>query len=286
MGSSAKAQHVATNKPVVWKDVDGELRPHIDGQDVVWAPQPGSQQAFLACPLFEVLYEGTRGPGKTDALLMDFAQHVGRLRRGLAGRPLPPDVPGALRRRKQVEEVVPAHLAAGVHVQRSQMKWRFPGGEELMFRHFRVPDDYWSYHGHAYPWIAWEELTTWADDKCFKVMMSCSRSTRPGMPRKYRATTNPYGVGHNWVKARFRCPCRPARSSARSSSSRRQGRSRCRRASRSRDTSPRTRSCCTRTRSTSAYQGGGSKRQRARGLDRRLVGHRRRRHVRRLLECR
>jgi hypothetical protein len=28
------------------------------------------------------------------------------------------------------------------------------------------------------------------------------------MPRKYRATTNPYGVGHNWVKARFRLPSR------------------------------------------------------------------------------
>jgi hypothetical protein len=26
------------------------------------------------------------------------------------------------------------------------------------------------------------------------------------MPRKYRSTTNPYGVGHNWVKKRFRLP--------------------------------------------------------------------------------
>lgn len=26
------------------------------------------------------------------------------------------------------------------------------------------------------------------------------------MPRKYRATTNPYGIGHNWVKLRFRLP--------------------------------------------------------------------------------
>jgi hypothetical protein len=37
-------------------------------------------------PVFEVLYEGTRGPGKTDALLMDFAQHVGKgLRREWRG---------------------------------------------------------------------------------------------------------------------------------------------------------------------------------------------------------
>ena len=37
-------------------------------------------------------------------------------------------------------------------------------------------------------------------------MFSCSRSTVKGMPRKIRATTNPYGVGHSWVKQRFRLP--------------------------------------------------------------------------------
>ncbi len=37
-------------------------------------------------------------------------------------------------------------------------------------------------------------------------MMSCCRSTMPGMPRCYRATTNPYGPGHNWVKSRWRLP--------------------------------------------------------------------------------
>ena len=56
---------------------------------------------------------------------------------------------------------------------------------------------------NSYPWIGWEELTTWPNDKCYKVMMACSRSTMPGMPRKYRATTNPYGIGHNFVKSRF-----------------------------------------------------------------------------------
>jgi hypothetical protein len=37
-------------------------------------------------------------------------------------------------------------------------------------------------------------------------MMSCCRSTVKGIPRKYRATTNPYGPGHNQVKFRFRLP--------------------------------------------------------------------------------
>lgn len=45
-----------------------------DSVKAVWTPQPGSQELFLACPVFEVLYEGTRGPGKTDALLYDTAK--------------------------------------------------------------------------------------------------------------------------------------------------------------------------------------------------------------------
>jgi hypothetical protein len=34
-------------------------------------------------------------------------------------------------------------------------------------------------------------------------MFTCSRSVIKNMPRKIRATTNPYGVGHNWVQARY-----------------------------------------------------------------------------------
>ena len=57
---------------------DSAPKPQVNGVDVIWAPLPGSQEMFLSCPLFEVLFHGTRGPGKTDALLMAFAQHVGK----------------------------------------------------------------------------------------------------------------------------------------------------------------------------------------------------------------
>ena len=38
--------------------------------DVVWAPQPGSQTAFITCPISECIYEGTRGPGKIGCSLV------------------------------------------------------------------------------------------------------------------------------------------------------------------------------------------------------------------------
>ncbi len=172
----------------------------------VWTPQAGSQELFLSCPIFEVLYEGTRGPGKTDALLMDFLQHVGTGLgadwRGVLFRRSHPELADVIAKtQKWFPQIFPAATYNKV-----EKTWTFPDGEQLLLRHIKTVDDYWAYHGHAYPWIGWEELTNWADDGAYRKMMSCCRSTNPRVPRKYRATCNPYGVGHNWVKRRFRLP--------------------------------------------------------------------------------
>lgn len=174
--------------------------------NVAWAPQPGSQEAFLACPLYEVLYEGTRGPGKTDALIMDFLQDVGvgwgAEWRGIMFRQTYPQLSDVIAKtQKWIPQIFP-----GAKYNKVEHTWNFPDGEQLLLRHMKSESDYWNYHGHAYPWIGWEELTNWPNDRCYKVMMSCCRSTTHGMPRKYRATTNPYGPGHNWVKLRWQLP--------------------------------------------------------------------------------
>ncbi len=91
----------------------------------------------------------------------------------------------------------------------SALKWVWPTGEELLFRAFETEDDYWDYHGHEYPFIGWEELTSWANINCYESMKSCSRSSfqpyghLPHIPRFIRSSTNPYGVGHSWVKQYF-----------------------------------------------------------------------------------
>lgn len=194
---------------VEWVERDGKLVATYEGENVIWAPQPGSQEAFLECPVFECLYEGTRGPGKTDALLMSFAQHVGK---GYG-----PNWRGIIFRKtyKQLADVVKKSkqwfpkLWPSACFNSTDMAWRWATGEELRLAYMEREDDYDNYHGHEYPWIAFEELTTWPDDKCYRRMMSCCRSAQPGMPRMYRATTNPYGVGHNWVRQRFGLPVPP-----------------------------------------------------------------------------
>lgn len=180
-------------------------------QEVVWAPQPGSIDLFLQAPEVEVLLEGTRGGGKTDGLIMDFCQDVGKgwgaEWKGILFRQSHPQLRDVIEKsRKWIKRIWPDAFYNEI-----KSFWAFPEGERLYFSHFNTPTQYSDYHGHAYPWIAWEELTTWPSPDCYKVMFSCSRSTIKGMPRKIRATTNPYGVGHNWVKARFRLPVLPGR---------------------------------------------------------------------------
>ena len=83
---------------------------------------------------------------------------------------------------------------------------KFVGGEQLMLRHMRRSEDYWNYHGHEYPWIGWEELTNWHNLDCYRRMISCCRTSVEGIPRRIRATTNPYGPGHGPVKEYFSLP--------------------------------------------------------------------------------
>lgn len=206
-------QYQPSESEILWKiDEEGDLRAyHIDTPNTpaIWAPQPGSQSAFMSCPIFEVLYAGTRGPGKTDALLMDFAQHVGQGFfedwRGIIFRRTFPELKDIIAKaNKWFPQIFPT-----AKYNKADHTWTFADGEQLIFAFMEKEEDYWKYHGHAYPWIGWEELTNWPDDTLFKRMFSTNRSSNKRVPRKIRATCNPHGSGHNWVKMRYALPTPP-----------------------------------------------------------------------------
>ncbi len=187
-----------------------EARVVSEASKPTWVPHAGSQELFLSCPYHEVLYTGTRGPGKTDALLMDFAQDVGK---GYGGY-----WRGILFREEatQLEDVITKAqrwfgqiFPTARYIGGKANKFRFEDGEQLLFRHAKNASDYWKYHGHEYPWIGWEELVNWPTDEVYEMMKTCCRSGSARVPRKIRATCNPYGVGHHWVKARFIDPAPP-----------------------------------------------------------------------------
>lgn len=199
---------------VVWREHEKQLRAffmHKDGREemATWCAQSGSQEAFIDCRhhIFECLYEGERGPGKTDALLMDFARETGRGFGSLWN--------GLLLRRtyRELEDVIKKTLQwfpqiwPEAQYNGSRHFWRWPGGETLWLQQFYKVDDYWKFHGHEYPWQGWEELTNWPDPDGFLKMQSlCRCAGNSDVPMRIRATCNPYGVGHSWVKERYRLP--------------------------------------------------------------------------------
>lgn len=176
-------------------------------EEVTWAYQGKSQKDFLASCAFECLFEGTRGGGKTDCLLMDFAEGVfqgyGPAWRGILFRQTYPQLADIV---AKIMRWFPRIFGNTYKFNIGKMRVEFQNGEQLLLRHMKRPDDYWNYHGHEYPWIGWEELTNWANMDCYRRMMSCCRTSVVGIPRRIRATTNPYGIGHNAVKQYWKLP--------------------------------------------------------------------------------
>jgi hypothetical protein len=171
--------------------------------EVIWTPHPGSQVLFLTCPVYEVLLSGARGSGKTECLLIDFAKDVGK---GYGANWL-----GVLFRQSfpQLKDVIRKSMRLfprmfpGCTFNKNELTWTFPQGEELSFRFINDPNDYWNYHGWEIPWQGFEELTNWPTDECYEAMKTCCRTSVPGIPKRIRATTNPYGRGHSWIKRYF-----------------------------------------------------------------------------------
>lgn len=173
---------------------------------VVWRALPGGQSDFLACPAFEILYEGERFCAKTEALLMKFATHCGqgwgRDWQGIIFRRTYPELAEIVKRSTELfSQFYPG--ATFRESGREGLSWRFPGGEVLKFRYALRRSDIEGHLGHQFTFIGWEELTTWADATLYEPMMACCRSTRPGIPLHVVSNTNPWGPGHGWVRERF-----------------------------------------------------------------------------------
>lgn len=176
-----------------------------------WVPHEATpkQREFLALDTYEALYGGAAGGGKTDCLLMAALAHV--------------DVPGyaaLLLRRTYPQLRQPGGLIPRSHEwlqgtaaswNEVEKRWTFPSGATLTFGHVQHETDRYNYQGGEYQFIGFDELTQFPEG-VYLYMHSRTRRVEghPVTPR-VRAASNPGGVGHDWVKARFVEPGDPAR---------------------------------------------------------------------------
>lgn len=173
---------------------------------VHWEPQPGPQTALLSCPVEDVLFGGARGGGKTDGLLGDWLSHEntwGEHARGCIFRRSYPELEEIQERAAALFGPISPDGWRG-----TPRTWTFRSGARLKFRHMERDADADKYQGHSYTWLGFDELTHWPSPVPIDKLRATLRSAH-GVACVLRATANPGGPGHNWVKARYIDPAVP-----------------------------------------------------------------------------
>ena len=173
---------------------------------VIWRPQ-ARQALFMARPEDEALYGGAAGGGKSDALVIEALRQIHiPYYKGLILRKTYP----------QLSELVEKSMRyypltdRGAVYNATDHVWRFSSGAKIIFGSLAHSKDKFNYQGRAYDFIAFDELTqfTWEE---YSYLFSRNRPNGPGTRCYIRATANPGGVGHGWVKERFITPAPPMR---------------------------------------------------------------------------
>lgn len=165
----------------------------------VWQPQPGPQTALVTCPVFEVFYGGARGGGKTDGVLGEFISHAAQYGEHAIGLMI-------RRQRTELVETIERsrtlYTPLGWKFHEQDKMWKAPNGARLRFAYLERDADADAYQGHSYTRVYVEEIGTFASPKPIYKLMATLRSGH-GVPVGFRATGNPGGAGHQWVKARY-----------------------------------------------------------------------------------
>ena len=73
---------------------------------------------------------------------------------------------------------------------------------KVALSHMQHENDKYSHQGKEYSFAGFDELTQFLEEQ-YLYIISRIRGTNPDVPLRIRATTNPGGIGHVWVKERF-----------------------------------------------------------------------------------
>lgn len=167
---------------------------------IAWEPRSKPQEAFIACPVFEVFFGGSRGSLKTDSTLGDWIDHSSRYGEhaiGLMVRRTREELKETFERFRQVLTLLGFKF--------SGHECRGPTGSRLTFAYLDRDEDADRYQGWSLTRVYVEEIGNFPSQPPVMKLMATLRSAQ-GVPCCFRATGNPGGPGHHWVKARYISP--------------------------------------------------------------------------------
>lgn len=164
---------------------------------------PTRRQAdFLALTDDEALYGGAAGGGKSEALLYWLAEGV-----------LIPNYTGIIFRRTypQLAKSNDGIIAKSFRLYRpmggtwngTEKQWRFPSGAIIELGHLPYEMSVYDYQGPSYHRIAFDEVTQFSLGQYLYLKGRLRSAPNFPIPIGIRASANPGGEGHVWVKGRF-----------------------------------------------------------------------------------
>jgi len=170
----------------------------VDGAEVSigFAPQDGPQTHFVYAPFDIVVYGGARGGGKTYATLGEWwihAETYGHAARGLMIRRTREDL------KDTKESAVEMFGNAAKWTEKGNM-FRFASGAILYLAYLERDEDAQNYQGWSLTRLYVEEITQFPSQTPIMKLLATLRS-KLGIRCQFRATCNPGGPGHHWVRS-------------------------------------------------------------------------------------
>ncbi len=178
-------------------------------ENIIFRPNPGPQEEFLAAPEQDVLFGGAAGGGKSYAFIIDPLRYAHK--RGHRALLLRKSLKELRELIDKTRDLYP-QIFPGAKYKESEKLWTFPSGAKLEFGYLERDSDVYQFQGQAYTWIGFDEITHLATEFAWNYLGSRLRSTDPDIELYMRCTANPGGAGHAWVKKRYVDPAPPGES--------------------------------------------------------------------------